>query len=67
MNYTEIMLTECSDLSGQEETRMITICEEVADLSISQFINRFIRPMLAAIGHTDATINEYLGEYIDED
>ena len=63
MNYIVVSFEECSDLGGTEENREIIISKSTADLPLGEFINDFIRPLLAGIGYTEGTIDEYLGEY----
>ncbi len=66
MRYTELTFTERSDVikdfTGEDEIRSVTIYEEVADLNISDFIDKFIRPLLSGVGYTEKTIEKYIGE-----
>ncbi len=66
MRYTELTYTEKSDaikdFTGEDEVRSVTIYEEVADLNISDFIDKFIRPLLSGVGYTEKTIEKYIGE-----
>ena len=41
----------------------IVIEQNVSDLTLDEFLDTIIRPLLGAIGYSSKVINEYLGEY----
>lgn len=59
-NKTTIMLTEVSNFSGETETRRFLIEEEIADLDIHDFNDKFIIPLLRAIGYGESSINKII-------
>lgn len=62
MNFTELRYIEVSDVpQGEDQEREVMVNKNAADLTIDEFMEELIIPLMKGVGYSDKLIDEALG------